>query len=534
MDDELTEQAGQSFAKVVWRRAPWILACLVLLAGVTYGYSKSRTKKYTATAALEFNNDPIDEQIAGLSAGGTTIDLLAQQNSNRELVKLSGVAGKTATLVGHGLTEEISESLSISAQGETSIVTVASTSTSPVLAREIANTYATQFVKEQERANREYFKSALTVVNRQLRALKPVQRFGTDGLELEDRAQTLSLLAELNYGGVQLVQSAAVPSSPSSPSVHKDTALGALVGLLLGLGIAFLLERLDRRIREPEDLEAIYHLPMLGIVPKSSALARSRDGKSGMGIVLPPAEAEAFNLIRAHLRFFNIDRDLRTLVIASPAPGDGKTTVARNLAEAAARLGSRVLLVEADLRDPTLARQFYIQPGPGLAGTLIGAISMAAAIQSVAVAASSGDDASGRTMDVLFAGALLPPNPGELLESRAMDVLLERARSDYDFVVLDSAPLTIVSDTFPLLTKVDGVVIVGWVGHSKRDAAEQLKQVLVGSGAPLLGVIASGAKSAGRSSYPAVGGGTLMPPISSPDGDVSSQQLAQAAAPRSS
>jgi MinD-like ATPase involved in chromosome partitioning or flagellar assembly len=95
--------------------------------------------------------------------------------------------------------------------------------------------------------------------------------------------------------------------------------------------------------------------------------------------------------------------------------------------------------------------------------------------------------AAGHTLDVLAAGAVLPPNPGELIESRAMDAVLERAKSGYDLVVIDTPPLTAVLDAFPLLSKVDGVVIVGRVGHSRRDAAEQLHQVLASSGAPLLG-----------------------------------------------
>ena len=283
------------------------------------------------------------------------------------------------------------------------------------------------------------------------------------------------------------------PASPSSPKTARNTLLGAVLGLFIGLGLAFVLERLDRRIRGPEDLEAIYRLPCSASSPRAP---HYRDPARGEGkrAVLPPAEAEAFSLIRAHLRFFNVDRDLRTIVIASAAPGDGKTTIARHLAEAAARLGSRVLLLEADLRHPTLAQQLDIPPGPGLADVLIGAIPMGEAIQSVDLEASPGEGVTGRTLDVLTAGAVLPPNPGELLESHAMDAVLEQAKSAYDLVVIDTPPLTAVSDAFPLLTKVDGVVIVGWVGRSRRDAAEQLHQVLASSGAPLLGVIANGSK----------------------------------------
>ena len=138
---------------------------------------------------------------------------------------------------------------------------------------------------------------------------------------------------------------------------------------MLGLGIAFLLERLDRRIREPKDLESVYGLPLLGVVPESKALSRSTQARGDAGgAVLPPAEAESFQLIRAHLRYFNVDRELRTLLVASAAPGDGKTTIARHLAGAAARMGSRVLLLEADLRRPTIAKQLDVPVRTGLGG----------------------------------------------------------------------------------------------------------------------------------------------------------------------
>jgi len=109
-----------------------------------------------------------------------------------------------------------------------------------------------------------------------------------------------------------------------------------VLGLLLGLGVAFLLERFDRRIREPRDLEGIYGLPLLGVVPESVALSRSGKSKKGIGEALPAGEAEAFHLIRAHLRYFNVDRELRTLLVASAGLGDGKTRVVRHLASAAA------------------------------------------------------------------------------------------------------------------------------------------------------------------------------------------------------
>jgi len=113
----------------------------------------------------------------------------------------------------------------------------------------------------------------------------------------------------------------------------------------------------------------------------------------------------------------------------------------------------------------------------------------------------SGDRGQGRTLDVLVAGAALPPNPSELIESHAMEALLEEANSMYDLVVVDTTPLAAVSDAFPLLRKVDGIIIVGRVGRNRRDVAERLHETLAGVGAPLLGVIANGLKSSRSGSY---------------------------------
>ncbi len=454
---------------------------------------------YTATASLVFNNDQQAQQIAGLPVVYNSSPQV-QQNTNVRLVQLGDMAARTAAALGGGSTkEEVLSDLSITAQGESDIVDVAATADTPRRATEIANTYTTLFVEEQQSSGHAYYAAALRLVNKQLAALSAKERVGAAGLALQDRAQSLGVLAELRNGTVQVAQAAERPTSPSSPKVSRNTILGAALGLLLGLSLAFLLERLDRRIRDPKDLEEIYRLPLLGVVPESAALSRPGKGKSGK--MLPHSEEEAFHLIRAHLRYFNVDRELRTLLVASAAPRDGKTTVARFLASASAMVGLRVLLLEADLRRPTLSRQIGTNPGPGLSDVLIGASSIAEATQVVELDSNIDDDAAGRTLDVMAAGATLPPNPGELLESNAMGTLLERARAAYDLVVIDTPPLTAVSDAFPLLSKVDGVVIVGRVGRNRRDVAERLHVTLTGAGAPLLGVVANGFKSGALSAY---------------------------------
>jgi succinoglycan biosynthesis transport protein ExoP len=509
--------------RVLRRRLPLIALCTVVVAAAAYAYSKHETRKYSATASLAFDINPISQQIAGLPANNAG-NLLAQEANNVELVKLGDMAEKTAKKLGHGLTaEQVRKSLSIGGQGESSVVDVSATTTSPALASSIVNTYVQQFVDEQQGSSHRYFKSALALVEKELGKLSREQRLGQDGLALQNRAQTLGLLADLKYGSAQVAQEASTPTVPSSPNTKKSTILGGVLGLLIGLGLAFLLERLDGRVREPEALQKLYRSPLLGAVPKSAALAGLARGKAGAG--LPTKEAEAFSLIRAHLRSFNSARSVRAVVVGAAAPGDGASTVARHLAEAAARTGSRVLLLEADLRHPTLSQRFGIQSGRGLASVLAGAVSMDEAIQTVGLSTSS----DGQTLDVLSAGAALA-NPGALIESHAMESLLERTKAMYDLVVIDTPPLTVVSDAFVLLRKVDGVVVVGFVGRSRRGVAERLHEILERSGAPLLGVVANGSRSSGRSSYAAAEGAASGPLVaSSSNGAASAEELAQTA-----
>jgi capsular exopolysaccharide synthesis family protein len=393
--------------------------------------------------------------------------------------------------------ELVADSVTVSELGDTKLAGISATWTSPEVAARLANAYATDIVVTRQHSDAAYYARALRSVQLQLRALTPAQQDGPQTAALKTREASLETLTQLQSADVQVQQGAAVPAEPSSPKVTRNTVLGGVLGLLLGAGCAFLLHRFDRRLREPSELEEIFGVPLIGVIPESQALKAPRTSDDGRK-PLPHREAEVFGLLRAHVRYFNVDRELRLIVVVSAAPGEGKTTVARNLAVTSAMAGSRVLLVEADLRRPTISRQLSVKPLPGLAEVLLGGTRLDTGIQHVQFDSQNGGSVG---VDVLVAGGLLPPNPTHVIESSSMKALLDEARQSYDLVIVDTPPLVLVPDAFPLLAQSDAVIVVSRLGRNRRDIATRLRAALRSADAPVVGVVANGVGRTHGQSY---------------------------------
>jgi succinoglycan biosynthesis transport protein ExoP len=327
----------------------------------------------------------------------------------------------------------------------------------------------------------------------------PAERNGPRGRSLRARAEQLEILASLQTGNAELVQRAQVPEARSSPRISRNLVLGLVLGGLIGVIFALLAERLDQRVRNPEEIEAAFDRPKLGAIPVSSALGH--DGASASA--LPPHEREAFRMLRTNLRYFNVDRGLQSVLVTSAVPAEGKSTIAWNLAVAAAEAGERVLLIEADLRRP----RFGGRPGAtlfrGLCTVLVGQASLAEVTQRVPLAS----EADPRALYLVSAGPL-PPNPAELLESERARQLIRSADQRYDLVVIDTPPTSVVSDAIPLMTEVDGVIVVARLGTTTREGMLQLRDHLANLGASTLGVVINGAarESSGYRYYGYYGG----------------------------
>ena len=287
-------------------------------------------------------------------------------------------------------------------------------------------------------------------------------------------------MKELGYGNVTLAGEAAVPSGPSSPRPSRDALLGGALGLLIGLAIVFVLERRDTRVRSVEELAELYAAPVLASVPQMRALAGSPDA-GGSSV------RETFALIRAQLRAGERKRAPQKLVVLSADAGEGKSTIALRLASTAARMGSEVLLIEADLRKPSLAARLAVNERPGVAEVLSGRSTTEEATQVIEAEQADGELA--RPLRVIPAGDGVQ-NPGALFDGGRLERLLQRAVDEYELVVIDG-PALVVGEACTLLEDADGALVVCALGRARRDSVQRARHLLELSGTPVLGVVAN-------------------------------------------
>jgi succinoglycan biosynthesis transport protein ExoP len=474
--------------RTVRHRGLLVATCVVLATGAALGFSALQTKRYTATASLLFRNPVLAQQASGVSVVNQN-DPQGDRSTNVRLVELGNAASGAAAALGGGLTpKRVRDSVHVSAQGQSDVVSVSAKWTGPRRAADIANAFAHAFIAERQRSARESIASAIGLVEQQYGALTPRQRATSQGQDLRDRAESLRILSALQTGNAELVQSATAPSSPASPKPVRNAIVGGVLGLLLGLGLAYLWERLDRRLREPEEISAAFAAPMLGIIPHGQwdPSVNGNDARRGR------VDLEPFFMLRANLRYFDVSRRVRSVLVTSAASAEGKTTTAWSLSVAAASMGTRTLLIEGDLRRPSLSVVPGLASETGLARAIVVDDSAAGAIQSVPVQTRTNGSSEGRALDVLVAGAV-PPNPGELLESESMGRLLEWAEEQYELVVIDTPPLSVVADAVPLIKRVDGVIVVSRLGRSTRDGLGRLRDRLEHLDAPVLGVVVNDA-----------------------------------------
>jgi capsular exopolysaccharide synthesis family protein len=471
------------------------MLCALLVPATALVYSYNQEEEYSASASLLFRDPGFAQDLFGSSAFTPSTDPDREAATNLRLVSLGVVAARTADRLGGGVSRrDVSSKVEATSEGQSNVVAITATAGSPRKAAVLANTFAEEYISFRRDADRKKIQETLALIDEQLAALSPADRAGPQGGELRRQVRQLGLLSSLQTGNAELVQRAELPTSPSSPKTTRNVIVGILVGLMLGLGMAFLVDRLDRRLRDTDEIHDLFERPILAQVPKDRSLKR----REWHGERLPPVIGEVFQMLRANLRYFHSGDRIKSVLVASPAPDDGKTTIAWNLAVAAAGAGNKVLFVEADLRQPEMAEFLGLPPVPGLSELLVDVAEFDDVVHRVPVNPSAAPSRREYAVEVVTAGRK-PPNPTDLIESKQMRRFMSKTSGKYDLVVIDTPPTTVVSDAVPLLTQVSGVLVVVRLSKSTRPAAESLRKQLTYLDAPTLGLVIN---SAGKSTQP--------------------------------
>ncbi|WP_082763428.1 polysaccharide biosynthesis tyrosine autokinase [Frondihabitans sp. PAMC 28766] len=286
---------------------------------------------------------------------------------------------------------------------------------------------------------------------------------------------------------IETIQPATSPASPSSPRLFPNVALGLLLGLAAGVGLAVLRSVLDTKIRSDRDAENAAGRSVIGAIGFDPSAS-----KRPLIVQLDPhsPRAESFRSLRTNLQFLDAGTGTRTFLMTSAMPSEGKTTTVANLAIALAESGSSVLLVDADLRRPRVAEVMGLEGAVGLTDVLIGRAELDDVIQPWGSA----------RLEVLPAGQI-PPNPSELLGSRGMQALLETAAGLYEYVLIDTPPLLPVTDAAVLSKLTNGVILVTAAGRSRRPQVERASAALANIGTQVLGVVVTMLPTRGRAGY---------------------------------
>jgi succinoglycan biosynthesis transport protein ExoP len=304
--------------------------------------------------------------------------------------------------------------------------------------------------------------------------------------ELAGQLRNLEIRERAGFPGARIIQRAAVPSSPMPPRRTMSLGLSVMLALLLAFGTVMLQEYLDDRVNSSDEVERLTGLPTLAYVP--AIVVDQPHMVSNMPVNSPVAEA--YRALRVGIGFAGADTPIRRLQFTSPTKGEGKSTTSANLATAMAQDGKKVILVDADLRSPSLHRLFGLPLSPGLSEALAGMIGVGEVLRTTDV----------ENLLVVPAGTI-PPNPAELLGSPAFLRLLDQLEEQADVVIFDTPPCVPVTDPVIIAARMDGVVLVLYAGHTRKAAIKRAIELLGRARARMVGALFNQVKSHGRGYY---------------------------------
>jgi Mrp family chromosome partitioning ATPase/capsular polysaccharide biosynthesis protein len=513
--------------RILLKRWKLIVICFVVTGLAVYIISKIMTPLYQSTAVVQ----------VAVSSNSGQADLSALQASDQLVQTEAQLALSDPVLrevASHypGLTvDQLAQNASTTVKASTQLFQISVLDASPTRAAALANDIAGTLIEQQTRASLQknaqsqqqiqqdlkQTQQQIASISSQIATLKAKNGDGAQISALQVQLSSLqqhytewqSLLAQLELAQAQsgsfllVAQNAQPASSSARPDVLVNTAIGLIIGLLDGLFLAILLEQLDTRVRTEEDLTKLIDWPVLATVWRPDA---SKDKKGSLEDLVNPSahsvNVEAYRILRTNLGFALLDKPLHTIMVTSAVPEEGKTTTAANLAIFMAKAGKKTLLIDADLRRPSISKRLHLPPDRmGLSNAIVACArflsSASGSLWKSSMPFPTGDFSLNSyvhsvgipNLQVVPAGPL-PPNPPELLDSRAMESFqVALAGSGAEVIIFDAPPLLGLSDASILAAKVDGILLVVDIERANKKRLEQMKALLKQSEGRVLGCV---------------------------------------------
>jgi Mrp family chromosome partitioning ATPase/capsular polysaccharide biosynthesis protein len=519
----------RDYVSVIWIRKWLIAVIIVAFTAFAFVYAHGQTPTYQATASLIYQPPANITNPTGTSSIDTnslTVLLQGASNSVNDPAvrsRAAGLLGAAYAHVGYAVTASVVTPAG-SASAVPDLVQIATTSTSAEAAAKISNAYASAVIAIRKESQQASYHNAQVVIENQLKLFSTASSHLTSTYQTLLQSLSLLQIAEASANGdFALVVPAIRPASPSSPHPIRYAGLGFAAGLLVGIGLAFVLGQLDTRIRTYREVGETLGLPILGRVPRISR--HTLQSNALVALTEPHGNvSEALRMLRSNLEWASVDEPLQSLLFTSCLKGEGKTVTLCNLAITLARAGKRVVVVDADLRDPQVHKVFNLPNAVGVTSVVLGTATLQKALQVLppptlgppdAAAASAGpgqptdlwdsaawqyelEDAfralepekkQARTTGerrmpdgpaasnpgprtgsvfVLTSGPL-PPDPGEVVASHRLGATLkEISHSAADLVLIDAPPILGVGDAAALAKSAGGVLLVVRLDKAKK------------------------------------------------------------------
>jgi len=480
----------------------WSWAWLIILAGILAG---------AMAFVVSINMQPIYQTsttilVSAPPASTNSVDSTGMLNTQTMTSTYSQMLLDTPVLQGvitqlklNNTPDELKKSISVAVVTNTQLLVITVNDPSPVQAANIANSIAQVFAdrirelqSQRYAASRDGLNAQVTDMENQIDTTTKQIALTTDPAALEQLQARLTqyrtiysnlvtsyeqirLAEEQTSTNVVVSEPANVNNIPVSPKTPLNTILAFASGMLLAAGAIFVGDTLDDTIKNPEDLRRRFNLPILGMI----AWHETPDNKPITQVEPRSPTAEAFRALRTNITFAAVDRPLRRIMITSPTPQEGKTTISSSLAVVLAQADKQVVLIDADLRRPKVHRKFGLHNRIGLTDMFVRPLdALSGIVKYVEI----------HGLAVITSGGL-PPNPAELLTSQKMIDILDRLNQDFDIILIDTPPVLTVTDAAALAPAMDGVILVAKPGSTKLSSFQQTLVQLRSVGARVLGVV---------------------------------------------